>query len=379
MPGYTIHGSRDGVLKNKLGASSDDRLERLEADHVHRRLVELRLTGAPAGQFDAEHLKAIHRHLFQDVYEWAGRTRNEEVKLTDGTVATEPLMRKPGGNHFLAGPIIPSALDKVAKDLREADYLRHLPREEFTSRAADVMTEINAIHPFREGNGRSQRVFIELLAAQAGHRLDFSVVSKERMIQASVAAHEHDDPSMMRRLFDEISNPKRVAALRQAIDALEEHDAKAREVDKIRWNERYIATMQPAQRVNVFMVGFAGDNFMARTESEILIGRSSDLPKPTPHRGDRFTMAASENAWSDSRDDLRRRQQEESDRHQAPAVESAAREERARDVGRRPAAAGETKTSKQRESFTPPGQDRPPDRHGHTHDRGRGGRGGRSR
>ena len=63
------------------------------------------------------------------------------------------------------------------------------------------MAELNAIHPFREGNGRTQRVFVSELAREAGHVLDFTVVSRERMIAASVAANEDGDPAMMRRLF----------------------------------------------------------------------------------------------------------------------------------------------------------------------------------
>ena len=89
--------------------------------------------------------------------------------------------------------------------------------KQFAERAADVMAELNAAHPFREGNGRTQRVFMEQLAHAAGHELDFTIVSKERMAQASIAAHEQGDPSMMRRMFDEISDPARSALLRESI------------------------------------------------------------------------------------------------------------------------------------------------------------------
>lgn len=92
---------------------------------------------------------------------------------------------------------------------------------EFAGQAADIMAELNAIHPFREGNGRTQRAFILQLAKEARHHLDFSVVSKERMIQASIAANEQGDTSMMRRLFDEISDPTRVSLLRDSIIALD--------------------------------------------------------------------------------------------------------------------------------------------------------------
>jgi cell filamentation protein len=289
VPGYTIDGRPDGVLKNKLGVTSRDELEQLEADYVHWRLVELQLSGGPPGDFDAEHLKAIHRHLFRDVYEWAGHTRDERLRLSDGVIASEPVMRKAAGATFVIGPSIPAALDELARTLRQADHLRGLSREEFAFRAADTMSEINAIHPFREGNGRTQRVFIEELAKQAGHPLDFMVVSHERMVWASIAAHEQSDPSMMRRLFDEISNPARVAPLRQAIEFLDGR--------RFPWNDHYIATTEPGYQVELVLVGIAGDNFMARTKSDILVGRSSDLPQPCPEQGKAFTFIASEDCW----------------------------------------------------------------------------------
>ena len=85
MPGYTIDDDPGGVLKNKLGVEAQDDLHRLEADYVRQREFDLRLHGIQAGNFDAEHLKALHRHVFQDVYEWAGHTRDEVVHLSDGT------------------------------------------------------------------------------------------------------------------------------------------------------------------------------------------------------------------------------------------------------------------------------------------------------
>jgi cell filamentation protein len=65
--------------------------------YVFVRRAEIDAGFGPKGEFDAAHLKAIHRHLFQDVYEWAGRTRDEPVTLSDGTVATEPGLRKVEG------------------------------------------------------------------------------------------------------------------------------------------------------------------------------------------------------------------------------------------------------------------------------------------
>src|SRR5580693_8462451 len=138
MPNYVYPGT--DTVKNKLDAKNLNELERLEGPLVRARRILIDSGQGPAGQFDAEHLKAIHRFLFQDVFEWAGHTRDERVQLSDGTIATEPMMQKLGGTSFLPGARIPAALNEVADDIRNAGYLRGLPQEEFAVRAADVMS-----------------------------------------------------------------------------------------------------------------------------------------------------------------------------------------------------------------------------------------------
>ena len=126
MPGYTLP---DGVtLKNKCGATDEQRLARFETEAVRHRLAEIEIGAGPQGQFDAGHLKAIHRHLFQDIYEWAGHTRDERFVFSDGTIATEPIMRKAEGEPFLTGPQIPAALASIAATLRDAHHLRQVDR-----------------------------------------------------------------------------------------------------------------------------------------------------------------------------------------------------------------------------------------------------------
>jgi cell filamentation protein len=298
MPGYEL--DQHGTLKNKLGATSHDELTRLEANLVASRMTEIRMGLGPKGKFDADHLKAFHRHIFQDVFEWAGHTRDERFRLADGTTATEPVLQKADGKPFLKGPQIPAALDEVSRHLREADYLRGLPREQFAEQAADIMIELNRAHPFREGNGRTQRIFMRELAKEAGHDLDFRVISGERMIQASIAANEQGDPAMMRRMFDEISNPARVALLGEGIEKLQAAYDKAA-ADKseratFNWNNRYIATVTPGVDTRLTLAGVAGDQFMARTDDAILFGKAADLPQPPPAQGASFQFKGS--AWS---------------------------------------------------------------------------------
>ena len=284
MPHYTL---TDGeTLKNKLGAHSHNELEAREVDFVQAREAEHTLQQIIERTFDAGHLKAIHRHLFQDVYEWAGRTRDEKVRLSDGTIATEPLLYRPGGKPFLVGAQIREGLDQIGDTLRNADYLRGLPRSEFAFRAASILAGINTIHPFRDGNGRTQRLFLRELAAEAGHTLDFRVVSREGMIQASIAAHENDDIRSMHRMLDEISNPNRIAALSTAIAFLAGMN--------FPWNDHYFATMEAGHAAEVTIAGISGQHFMARTGSAILIGQRSDLPDANITSGQRTQVFPSQ-------------------------------------------------------------------------------------
>jgi len=290
VPNYTYPDidPLDAAVKNKLEITAHVDFEILSAALIAARAAEIIEGEGPAGTFDADHLKAIHRHLFQDVFEWAGRTRNEPVRLSDGTVATEPVLRKIDGRPFMPGKLIAPALRRVAATLRKSNCLRGLSRAAFATGAADIMVEINGIHPFREGNGRTQRAFIRELAKQAGHELDFSVVARERMVLVSIAGNDHGDPAMMRRMFTEITDPVRVAALAKALDSLGRLN--------FPWNDHYVATAEPGHKVEVTLAGMAGDQFMARTTSEIMIGQVSDLPQPCPARGETFTFEPS--SWA---------------------------------------------------------------------------------
>ena len=123
MPNYT----GTDTVKNKLGAKTHDEPESLEAEFGIARIYEIQNGYDPKSRFDTEHLEAIHWHLLRDVYEWAGHTRDEQVRLSDGTVATEPTMHKLGEKDVLPAPLISAALDKIADDLRRANFLRGLP------------------------------------------------------------------------------------------------------------------------------------------------------------------------------------------------------------------------------------------------------------
>ncbi|MBD8535682.1 Fic/DOC family protein [Plantibacter sp. CFBP 13570] len=155
---YFIPGTT--VLKNKLGETDPVRLSAAEEAIAAIRLDELAAHPID-GAFDYDHMKAIHRHIFQDVYEWAGQER----------VGPDSFMTKEGHAYY-PGPQIAADAEKQYEKLADADLLRGLLQEKFVEELAEYWGELNVIHSFREGNTRTQFVFFSQLAEQAGYVID---------------------------------------------------------------------------------------------------------------------------------------------------------------------------------------------------------------
>ncbi len=283
MPNYTLADS--DTLKNKLGLTARNALARQETLHVAARAIELAAGLGPQGNFDSAHLKAIHKYLYQDVYEWAGHTRDEKVTLSDGTIASESSMETPGGRDYMTGRFIPLALAQMAENLAGIESWRALSHVEFAGKAAAIMADLCTLHPFRAGNEATLRQFMIAFAKACGRTFDFSVVSREGMKQAEISAYELDDFTVMRRLFLEISDPARVELLRQAITLLES--------EGFEWNDYYLITADPGVPTLVTMDRVVGDLFFCKLPLEMVVGRTADLPDPHPPAGTEFAYVPS--------------------------------------------------------------------------------------
>jgi cell filamentation protein len=162
------------ILKNRLGITDPDFLDKQE-----RVLVALRIRrNVPRGNFDLDHLRAIHRHLFQDIYDWAGELRTVEISK--------------GRQQFQFRQFIQTGMADVHRRLVQSRFLRGLSPEDFAAQAAVITGDINYIHPFREGNGRTQLQYLKQLATQAGQTLDLTRIEGPRWIEASIASHAAD-------------------------------------------------------------------------------------------------------------------------------------------------------------------------------------------
>ena len=176
-----------GVMHNKLGLSTAEELEAAEREITHAALIFLKESPVQPS-YDLGHLCAIHLRIFGDIYDWAGQLR---------TVAIAK------GSWFCQPQYIESSAAETFRALHGGSLLRGLPRDVFTERLTYYLGEVNAIHPFREGNGRAQRAFFEQLASDAGFILDWQHLDADRNIAAS-AAIMRGDPTLMRKMLDEL-------------------------------------------------------------------------------------------------------------------------------------------------------------------------------
>lgn len=158
------------VLINKLAIRDLNALEAFEEEITRERAAE----PLPAGRLSVSHFRAVHRHLFQDVYGWAGDLRTVRIAREGSTFAYP---------EHIAG-----ALRDLFAWLKVQRHLRGLSPTEFAAGAAHFLAELNAIHAFRDGNGRAQLGFMTLLASKAGHPLDLERLEPPRFLQAMIAS-----------------------------------------------------------------------------------------------------------------------------------------------------------------------------------------------
>jgi cell filamentation protein, protein adenylyltransferase len=173
-----------GVLHNKLGLGTAAELKAAEREITHAALILL--DESPVSPtYDLPHLQEIHKRIFGDIYKWAGQIR---------TVAIAK------GATFCLPQYIDSSAAVIFRQLHDEDCLRGLRRDAFVGRLAHYLGEVNALHPFREGNGRTQRAFLGQLARNAGFMLAWQHLDPARNVEASAAIMRGDPEPMCEML-----------------------------------------------------------------------------------------------------------------------------------------------------------------------------------
>ena len=159
------------VLVNKFDIHDNKKLEEIERKIVLAKLYELR-QNRQIGNFDIAHFVGIHKFLFEDIYPFAGLFRNENIAK--------------GNFSFAEWEYIEDQLKKLLDQLKEENYLQNLDRDTFIKRLSYYMAELNVLHPFREGNGRTIREFIRQLAYKNGYVLNLKNINPKEMLYACI-------------------------------------------------------------------------------------------------------------------------------------------------------------------------------------------------
>lgn len=159
------------VLINRLNIQEYKQLQKYDAKITAAKLLSLRQKGI-TGDFDKKHFIAIHRYLFEDIYPFAGQFRKENIAK--------------GEFRFAEWEYIEGELERLLLQLKEENYLEGMNKQKLAERLAYYVSELNVLHPFREGNGRTIREFIRQLALKNGYQLNLKKVSPHVTLEASI-------------------------------------------------------------------------------------------------------------------------------------------------------------------------------------------------
>jgi cell filamentation protein len=181
-----------GFLRNEVSANTQQEIDLASAELLPGRLEDLAKIPIPCTG-DRAHLQAIHHVLFDGIFDWAGQFRTTDIDKQ--------------GTGFVPAVEVETAIDQVFAELAAENLLRGLPREEFLGRLAHYYARLNQIHPFREGNGRTQRLFWGQVALHAGWYVDFVRMSKAANNEASRVASQEGNLEPLIALLDEATRP----------------------------------------------------------------------------------------------------------------------------------------------------------------------------
>ncbi|MGX9901303.1 Fic/DOC family protein [Arthrobacter sp. SA17] len=182
------------VLKNKQVLRDSQHALEIEREYSLLRRRELELNPVQ-GTFGLAHLQEIHRRLYQDVWDWAGQLRTVEITK--------------GDSHFLQTHFFRNAGVDLSKFLQSTELLTNpdITDEDFIAQAADLLEKVNYIHPFREGNGRAQRAYLDQIAELSGRTFAWRNISKLDNERASIRAFKKGCGEPFRVLLEQALEP----------------------------------------------------------------------------------------------------------------------------------------------------------------------------
>lgn len=192
---YTYNDPNTGVLKNLFDIADTDTLIFVESGVVTKRLLELYEN--PIKIKGIENLFEIHKHLFQDIYVWAGKNRIVEISKD--------------GKQFFPIALFDNAFKYVDTLISEFKNIPNDNRREFAEKLAEILDNVNYLHPFREGNGRTQREFLRLLALEKRLTLNLNPPDNKSIYERYMKGAIESDIALLSDLIYELINNKHEA------------------------------------------------------------------------------------------------------------------------------------------------------------------------
>lgn len=183
--------SQDGVLKNKFGEKDPRKLEILEKRSTIRGWIKLQneLIATPNLKLDTALIKKIHKNLFEDVYNWAGEYRTVNIVK--------------GKTMFANALYVPAALEDLVTKLNRDITSKSITSNNISEKLAYYYGELNMIHPFREGNGRTQKIFIEKVADNLGYSLQLEKVDSKKLLEVTIES-VNGTGRPLKKVFEEV-------------------------------------------------------------------------------------------------------------------------------------------------------------------------------
>lgn len=181
-------------LINKFNIQDDKQLDIIES-HITLAKISILQQNSIKGNFDFDHYKAIHKFIFEDLYDWAGSPRSVDISKK--------------GTLFVKAENIEKIATACFERLKNQNYFQNLDIDDFVEKITDFYCVTNNLHPFREGNGRTQRVFLSQLALNAGYEMDFSKIDADTLMIATIQSANGVDTHLkeaLKQIISPISN-----------------------------------------------------------------------------------------------------------------------------------------------------------------------------
>lgn len=196
--GYSLDPIQEGcyenstVLINKFDIRDEQELEIIERNITGVLMAQASIE-IPFKNVDFEFYKNLHRYIFSDIYDWAGTVRKVDMSKK--------------GTNFCPAAKIEERANAIFDRLKSQQFLKTIEDDEFVCEFVDLYCDLNYLHPFREGNGRIQRLFLSMLLSNLGKRIDFKEIDADLLMIATIKSVS-GDVFMLRDIFNEHIKPK---------------------------------------------------------------------------------------------------------------------------------------------------------------------------